>query len=146
MEYRFLGGSGLQVPVLTFGTATFGGSNEFFKAWGNLSILETAPGSTAKSKRGAGSTRLPRSSDRWVSSWLFLDRLVSTRACLRFTNRTPLWRRTYKMNTNLQLTANCQNKNCLTPGVHLSTCQPHTPASTRNSLSIWHLSRPNICR
>ncbi len=34
MEYRLLGGSGLNVPVLTFGTGTFGGSNEFFKAWG----------------------------------------------------------------------------------------------------------------
>jgi aryl-alcohol dehydrogenase-like predicted oxidoreductase len=34
MEYRLLGGSGLNVPVLTFGTGTFGGTNEFFKAWG----------------------------------------------------------------------------------------------------------------
>jgi aryl-alcohol dehydrogenase-like predicted oxidoreductase len=33
MEFRQLGGSGLQVPVLSFGTATFGGSNDFFKAW-----------------------------------------------------------------------------------------------------------------
>ncbi|SHM15438.1 aldo/keto reductase [Chitinophaga sp. CF418] len=40
MEYRFLGGSGLQVPVLTFGTATFGGSNEFFKAWGSTQAEE----------------------------------------------------------------------------------------------------------
>nr|WP_199157993.1 aldo/keto reductase [Pedobacter sp. ASV2] len=35
MEYRQLGASGLFVPALTFGTATFGGSNEFFKAWGS---------------------------------------------------------------------------------------------------------------
>src|SRR5215813_4751794 len=34
MEYRLLGGSGFSVPVLTFGTGTFGGTNEFFKAWG----------------------------------------------------------------------------------------------------------------
>ncbi len=34
MEYRQLGGSGFEVPVLTFGTGTFGGSNEFFRAWG----------------------------------------------------------------------------------------------------------------
>lgn len=34
MEYRFLGASGIKVPVLSFGTATFGGSNDFFKAWG----------------------------------------------------------------------------------------------------------------
>ncbi len=35
MEYRQLGKSGLKVPVLNFGTATFGGTGEFFKAWGN---------------------------------------------------------------------------------------------------------------
>src|ERR1700740_413309 len=35
MEYRQLGHSGLRVPVLSFGTGTFGGGNDFFKAWGN---------------------------------------------------------------------------------------------------------------
>ncbi len=40
MEYRFLGGSGLQVPVLSFGTATFGGGSEFFKAWGSTQADE----------------------------------------------------------------------------------------------------------
>ena len=40
MEYRQLGGSGLQVPVLSFGTATFGGGNDFFKAWGNTQADE----------------------------------------------------------------------------------------------------------
>lgn len=35
MEHRQLGNSGLKVPVLSFGTATFGGGNDFFKAWGN---------------------------------------------------------------------------------------------------------------
>jgi len=35
MEYRQLGGSGLRVPVLSFGTGTFGGGTEFFKAWGS---------------------------------------------------------------------------------------------------------------
>jgi aryl-alcohol dehydrogenase-like predicted oxidoreductase len=34
MEYRRLGGSGLKVPALSFGTGTFGGSNEFFRKWG----------------------------------------------------------------------------------------------------------------
>jgi aryl-alcohol dehydrogenase-like predicted oxidoreductase len=40
MEYRQLGKSGLQVPVLSFGTATFGGGNEFFKAWGSTQVDE----------------------------------------------------------------------------------------------------------
>ena len=40
MEYRQLGASGLKVPVLSFGTATFGGGNEFFKAWGNTQLDE----------------------------------------------------------------------------------------------------------
>ena len=40
MEYRQLGNSGLQVPVLSFGTATFGGSNDFFKAWGSTGVDE----------------------------------------------------------------------------------------------------------
>lgn len=40
MEYRRLGNSGLMVPVLSFGTATFGGNNEFFKAWGTTDVAE----------------------------------------------------------------------------------------------------------
>lgn len=40
MEYRQLGNSGLRVPVLSFGTATFGGGNEFFKAWGSTQVDE----------------------------------------------------------------------------------------------------------
>ncbi|MDB5738540.1 MAG: putative oxidoreductase [Sphingomonas bacterium] len=35
MDFRRLGHSGLRVPALGFGTATFGGSNDFFKAWGS---------------------------------------------------------------------------------------------------------------
>src|SRR5947209_8548635 len=38
MEFRQLGGSGLKVPVLAFGTGTFGGGNEFFKAWGATDV------------------------------------------------------------------------------------------------------------
>jgi aryl-alcohol dehydrogenase-like predicted oxidoreductase len=40
MEYRFLGGSGLRVPVITFGTGTFGGKGELFSAWGNSGVTE----------------------------------------------------------------------------------------------------------
>lgn len=40
MEYRQLGRSGLKVPVLSYGTATFGGSNEFFKRWGDTDVKE----------------------------------------------------------------------------------------------------------
>jgi aryl-alcohol dehydrogenase-like predicted oxidoreductase len=40
MEYRILGGSGLKVPVLSFGTGTFGGGNEFFRAWGSTDVAE----------------------------------------------------------------------------------------------------------
>jgi aryl-alcohol dehydrogenase-like predicted oxidoreductase len=40
MEHRALGRSGLQVPVLSFGTGTFGGSNEFFGRWGNVQTKE----------------------------------------------------------------------------------------------------------
>ncbi|QNH13765.1 aldo/keto reductase [Xanthomonas sp. GW] len=38
MEYRHLGASGFKVPVLSFGTGTFAGSNEFFAAWGNSDV------------------------------------------------------------------------------------------------------------
>jgi aryl-alcohol dehydrogenase-like predicted oxidoreductase len=40
MEYRFLGGSGFRVPVLTFGTGTFGGKGNLFSAWGNVGVAE----------------------------------------------------------------------------------------------------------
>ncbi|WP_421827648.1 aldo/keto reductase [Larkinella sp.] len=40
MEYRQLGASGLKVPVLSFGTGTFGGGTEFFKAWGSTQVEE----------------------------------------------------------------------------------------------------------
>ncbi|MHB0954957.1 MAG: aldo/keto reductase [Pirellulaceae bacterium] len=40
MEYRQLGGCGLQVPELTFGTGTFGGGGELFKAWGASDVAE----------------------------------------------------------------------------------------------------------
>ena len=40
MEFRQLGKSGLKVPVLCFGTGTFGGGNEFFRAWGDTDVRE----------------------------------------------------------------------------------------------------------
>jgi Predicted oxidoreductases (related to aryl-alcohol dehydrogenases) len=35
MEYRTLGGSGLQAPALSFGAGTFGGQGPLFSAWGD---------------------------------------------------------------------------------------------------------------
>jgi aryl-alcohol dehydrogenase-like predicted oxidoreductase len=40
MEYRSVGGSDLKVSALSLGTATFGGGNEFFKAWGETDVVE----------------------------------------------------------------------------------------------------------
>ena len=40
MEFRSLGGSGLKVPVLSFGTATFGGGSDFYRAWGSTDVDE----------------------------------------------------------------------------------------------------------
>src|SRR5689334_25358647 len=40
MESRQLGGSGLRVPALSLGTATFGGQGEFFQAFGANGVAE----------------------------------------------------------------------------------------------------------
>lgn len=40
MEYRQLGSSGLRVPALSFGTATFGGKGPLFSAWGQSDTAE----------------------------------------------------------------------------------------------------------
>jgi aryl-alcohol dehydrogenase-like predicted oxidoreductase len=40
MEYRLLGHSGLKVSALSLGTGTFGGGNEFFRAWGQTNVDE----------------------------------------------------------------------------------------------------------
>jgi len=40
MEYRTLGNAGLKVSTLCFGLGTFGGGNEFFKAWGSTGVDE----------------------------------------------------------------------------------------------------------
>jgi aryl-alcohol dehydrogenase-like predicted oxidoreductase len=38
MDYRQLGHSGLKVSALSFGTGTFGGGTEFFRAWGQTEV------------------------------------------------------------------------------------------------------------
>ncbi len=38
MEFRQLGGSGFKVPALSLGTGTFGGGNDFFRAWGDTDV------------------------------------------------------------------------------------------------------------
>ena len=40
MEYRNLGASGLKIPVLSFGTGTFGGQGPLFSAWGKSGVDE----------------------------------------------------------------------------------------------------------
>jgi aryl-alcohol dehydrogenase-like predicted oxidoreductase len=40
MEYRQLGGSGLKVPVLSFGAGTFGGNGPLFSHWGTTDARE----------------------------------------------------------------------------------------------------------
>ena len=40
MESRLVGG--LKIPVLSFGTATFGGRGDFFSAWGKTDVDEAA--------------------------------------------------------------------------------------------------------
>jgi aryl-alcohol dehydrogenase-like predicted oxidoreductase len=40
MEFRQLGASGLRVPALSFGTATFGGGSDFYRAWGSTDVEE----------------------------------------------------------------------------------------------------------
>jgi aryl-alcohol dehydrogenase-like predicted oxidoreductase len=40
VEFRRLGASGFNVPVLSFGAGTFGGKGEFFKAWGGSNDSE----------------------------------------------------------------------------------------------------------
>jgi aryl-alcohol dehydrogenase-like predicted oxidoreductase len=42
MEFRQLGNSGLKVPALSFGVATFGGKGELFKAWGSTDVKEAS--------------------------------------------------------------------------------------------------------
>src|SRR5450631_2351887 len=42
MEFRQLGHSGLKVPALSFGTGTFGGGNDFFRAWGSSDVAEAS--------------------------------------------------------------------------------------------------------
>ena len=39
MDYRQLGRSGLKVSALSLGAATFGGGNEFFRAWGEVDVV-----------------------------------------------------------------------------------------------------------
>ncbi|BBA33836.1 aldo/keto reductase [Methylocaldum marinum] len=42
MEFRSFGNSGLKVPVLSLGTATFGGGNEYFRAFGSTDVQEAS--------------------------------------------------------------------------------------------------------
>ena len=52
MEYRYLGRSGFRVPVLSFGTGTFGGSGALFSAWGSTDVAQARRLSTSASMPG----------------------------------------------------------------------------------------------
>ena len=51
MEYRQLGGSGLYVPALCLGTATFGGTNGF-EGWGHTEVEGYPYGQSLLGRRG----------------------------------------------------------------------------------------------
>jgi len=40
LEHRSVGRSGLKIPALAFGTATFGGRTERFRKWGTTDVSE----------------------------------------------------------------------------------------------------------
>ena len=54
MEHRLLGHSGLKVPLLSFGTGTFGGRPRLLQAWGDTDVAEaTAAGRYLPGRRAA---------------------------------------------------------------------------------------------
>ena len=61
MEYRHLGASGFKVPVLSFGTGTFGGKGEFFEAWGATDVAEARAWSISASMRASRCSTAPTS-------------------------------------------------------------------------------------
>jgi aryl-alcohol dehydrogenase-like predicted oxidoreductase len=42
MEQRLLGRSGFRIPVFSLGTGTFGGTDDFFKKWGDTDVKEAS--------------------------------------------------------------------------------------------------------
>ena len=56
MEFRQLGHSGFKVPVLSYGTGTFGGKGEMFKAWGGSDVAEATRLIDIR-RRGRGDSR-----------------------------------------------------------------------------------------
>jgi hypothetical protein len=73
MDYRQFGRSGLKVPVLSFGTATFGGSNEAFRRWGETDVAEATRSisvSTAVSISSTPPTSIPKALRRRFSARL----------------------------------------------------------------------------
>ena len=61
MEYRQLGGSGFKVPVLSFGTGTFGGGNEFFQMGRDATWTRRPGWSTSASTRADAVRHAPTS-------------------------------------------------------------------------------------
>ena len=83
MDYRRPGGSGLKVPVLTFGTGTFGGSTDFFKPWeaSDVKVVDAIDAIAAETGKTVPQIAL---------NWLLQRPTVSTLVIQRgFTERNP---------------------------------------------------------
>ncbi len=92
MEQRRLGRSGFMVPVLSFGTGTFGGRGEFFQAWGCDGCRRSQPPDRYLPRRRAQYVRQRRHLFRAVPPRRFLARpfkgrrdkvIISTKATFR---------------------------------------------------------------